>query len=174
MRVVSYEGGLSSGWSYIRMVSHQSGLSSEQSRIRVVYHQDGLIRAVSHCGLSTGWSLIRVVFFLIFFYLFYRGSILQGKNKQIQHINTQHRTLSHLSIYVCQLPPQHHTAHSTAHLMPSERRPLGFGVSHGLWNGPATLNVHLHIGVRLVREVEDAPWVGVQSSFDVLVTGNRF
>ena len=52
MRVVSHEGGLSSGWSLIRVVSHQGGLSSGWPLIRVVSRQG---------GLSSGWSLKRLI-----------------------------------------------------------------------------------------------------------------
>ena len=79
--MVSYQGGLSSGWSLIwvvsqnqgglslglslRVVSHQVSISSEWFLIRVVYHQGGpgwcLISVISHqCvsyqgGLLLGW-----------------------------------------------------------------------------------------------------------------------
>ena len=84
------------------------------------------------------------------------------------------KTLSHLSVYESQLPSQHHPAHGSAHLVPGEGRPLGLGEAHGLRDGPATLDVHLHVGVRLLREAEDAPRVGVQPTFDVLATRKQF
>ena len=69
IRVVFPQGGLSSGWSFLRVVSHQGGLSSGWSLIWVVFPQGDLssgwsfLRVISHQGgLSSGWSLIRVVF----------------------------------------------------------------------------------------------------------------
>ena len=50
------EGGLSSGWCFIRVVSHEGGVSSGWSLMRVIF-----IRVVSHQGgISSGWSFIRV------------------------------------------------------------------------------------------------------------------
>ena len=67
--VVFPEGGLSSGWSFMRVVSHQGGLSLGWSLIRVVFHQGGLSSGwcfiwVVSCqrGLSSGWSLSREIF----------------------------------------------------------------------------------------------------------------
>ena len=80
IKVVSHQGGLSSGWSLIsavsrhsglRAVSYQDSLSWGQSLIRMVCHQDGLsagwslgslIRMVPYQGgLLSEWSLIRAV-----------------------------------------------------------------------------------------------------------------
>ena len=56
-RVVSYQGGLSSGWFLIRVVSHLGGLSSGWSLTRVVSNQGGVSSGYSHPGgLSSGWS----------------------------------------------------------------------------------------------------------------------
>ena len=52
IRVISREGGSSSGWS-LRIVFHQGGLSSGWYFIRVVFHQR---------GLSSGWYFIMVVY----------------------------------------------------------------------------------------------------------------
>ena len=67
--VVFQRGGLSSGRSFHRVVSHQGGLSTGWSLIMVVFQQCGLSsgwsfnRVLSHQGgLSTGWSLTRVFF----------------------------------------------------------------------------------------------------------------
>ena len=43
------------------MVSHQIGLSSGWSLIRIVFHHGG-VSSSNQDGLSSGWSLIRVVF----------------------------------------------------------------------------------------------------------------
>ena len=67
--MVSHEDGVSLGLSFIRMVSDQGGLSSGWFLILSVFHTDGLslglslIRVVSHeDGLSSGLSFIRVIF----------------------------------------------------------------------------------------------------------------
>ena len=62
IKVVSRQGGLPSGWSFIRVVSHQGGLPSGWSFIRVVSHHGGLnlITVVFYHGsLSSEWYLVR-------------------------------------------------------------------------------------------------------------------
>ena len=76
MRVVSYQGGLLSGWS-LRVVSYQGGHLSGWPYIRVVSYQGCFLsrwsftRVLSYqSGLSSGWSFIRVVS--------YQGGLLSG------------------------------------------------------------------------------------------------
>ena len=67
--MVFYQGGLSTGWSFIRLVFHQGSLSIGWSFIRLVFQQGGLLSGWSfiwvviyQAGFSTGWSFIRLVF----------------------------------------------------------------------------------------------------------------
>ena len=61
IRVVSHQGGVSSGWCLIRVVFHHGGVSSGWHLIRVVFHQGGIS---SGWYISSRWCLIRVAYLI--------------------------------------------------------------------------------------------------------------
>ena len=75
---------------------------------------------------------------------------------------------THLSINDGHLSSQHHAPYNALHLHALEWRPLRLGVLHGSWNGPFMIQIHFHVGVWLIRKVEDPLRIGVKFRNNVL------
>ena len=80
-------------------------------------------------------------------------------------------TLTHLSIHIGHLPPQHHPLHPACDLPPDEGCPLGLAEGRGLGDGPLDIKVNLDVSTRLTGKVEDAARVVVQLVHQVLCGG---